>query len=122
LLGILGTGLILRTAQFVSSSKLQEDISVVVQSNESTNAYKLIEAATHLSQPGHLPLEGLRKLSLDIKDNFFAFKILQSLAVYHLYQFHMREPEKQKLCSYLDIEISKSHKIDFQTRKSKLLK
>ncbi|WP_019864583.1 STAND family AAA ATPase [Methylovulum miyakonense] len=122
LLGILGTGLILRTAQFVSSSKLQEDISVVVQSNESTNAYKLIEAATHLSQPGHLPLEGLKKLALDIKDNFFAFKILQSLAVYHLYQFHMREPEKQKLCSYLDIEISKSHKIDFQTRKSKLLK
>lgn len=122
MLGILGTGLILRTAQFVSSSKLQEDISTVVQSNKSSNAYKLIEAATHLSQPGHLPLEEIRKFASNIKDNFFTFKILQSLAVYHLYHFHMREPEKQKLCSYLDIEITKSHKIDFQARKHKLLK
>lgn len=122
LLGYVGTELILRTAQFVSSSKLQEDISTVVQTKESTNSYRLIEAATHLSQPGHLPLEEIRKFALDIKDNFFAFKILQSLAVYHLYQFHMRETEKQKLCSHLDIEITKSHQIDYQTKHTKLLK
>ncbi|MGZ5551719.1 MAG: STAND family AAA ATPase, partial [Nitrososphaeraceae archaeon] len=121
ILGFLGTDLILRTAQLVSSRNLQEDISTVVQ-NEPTNAYKLIEAATHLSQPGYLPLEEIRKFASDLKDNNFAFKILQSLGVYHLYQYHMRETDKQKLCSYLDIEITKSHQIDHQTKHSKLLK
>ena len=121
ILGILSTGLILRTAQFVSSKNLQEDISTVVQ-NEPTNAYKLLEAATHLSQPGHLPLQEIRKFAADLKDNNFAFKILQSLGVYHLYQYHMREIDKQKLCSYLDIEITKAHEIDFQTNQRKLLK
>lgn len=121
ILGILGTGLILRTAQFVSSRNLHEDISTVVQSNP-TNAYKLIEAATYLSQPGHLPFEEIRKFSSELKGNNFSFKMLQSLGVYHLYHYHMRETDKQKLCSYLDIEIKKSHAIDFQTNNRKLLK
>ncbi len=121
ILGIMSTGLILRTAQFVNSNELKEDISKVIQ-NEPTNAYKLIEAATYLSQPGHLPLEDIKKLAKDLKDNSFSFKILQSLGVYHLYQFHMREQEKQKLCNYLDIEITQSHKIDYQAKNRKLLK
>ena len=121
ILGIMGTGLILRTAEFVGSNKLQEDISTVVQKNK-TNAYKLIEIATYLSKPGPLPLDEIRKLAAELKDNSFAFKILQSLGYNHLYQYHMRETEKQRLCSYLDITITKSHKIDFQTKHRKLLK
>jgi predicted phosphodiesterase/GTPase SAR1 family protein len=121
ILGILGTGLILRTAQFVSLKNLQEDVSMVVKNNP-TNAYKLLEAATYLSHPGHLPLEEIRKFASSLKNNNFAFKILQSLGVYHLYQYHMRETDKQKLCSYLDIEITQSHKIDFQASDRKLLK
>jgi hypothetical protein len=122
LLGVVCTRLIVRTAEFVSSKNLEEDIATVVSNKENSNAYKLIELATYFAQPGRLPLDEIRKFSANIKKNIFTFKILQSLAFYHLHQFHMRETEKQKLCSYVDIEITKSHEIDFKTHKNKLLK
>ena len=120
LIGLVCTGMIARTAQFVNSDKLSEDLATVISKNN-TNAYRLIGAALYLMKPGRIPFEDLRKLSCDLKDNIFAFKILQSLVVYHLHMFHTKDSDKQKLCEYTNIKMEEVRKIDFKSQKRKLL-
>lgn len=100
---------------------LSDDISALVGSNPNY-AYRLIGAATRLIQPGQLPHDEIRKLAKDLKDNHFAFTILQSLAVYHLHLFHTRDKDKQKLCAQLKIKMATSRAIDLKTRRTKLVK
>ena len=121
LLGIVCTSIVTRTAQYVSEDKLREDVSALVQTNP-TNAYRLIEAATRLTQPGNLPLDEIRRLARNLKSNVFGFTMLQSLAAFHLHLFHTRDSDKQKLCAYLNIKMADSRAIDMKTRKNKLLK
>lgn len=94
LLGMLCTGIVARTAQYVNAHKLSDDISALVRSNPNY-AYRLIGAATRLIKPGQLPYEEIRKVAKDLKQNHFAFTILQSLAVYHLHLFHTRDTDKE---------------------------
>lgn len=119
LLGMMCTGLILRAAQFSASEKLAEDIDSVVTS-EGTEAYKLIGAATFLAKPGDIKHETIAKLAREMRENKFAFLVLQSLAVFHIQMFHTSDKDKQKLCSALDIKIETSREIDFATRNAKL--
>ena len=120
LLGYICTGAIMRTAEFVSTDKLNDDIIAVLRSNPS-NAYRLINVATRLIRPGQLPLDEIRKLSKDLRHNVFAFTMLQSLAGYHLNLFHTREKDKQRLCALVDIQLATSREIDLKARRTKLL-
>jgi hypothetical protein len=79
----------------------------------------LVEAATRLTRPGHLPFDAIRKLARDLESNVFAFTILQSLAAFHLHLFHTRDDDKQKLCAYLKIEMADSRAVDAKTKKTK---
>ncbi|MFP6849090.1 MAG: metallophosphoesterase [Pseudomonas sp.] len=119
--GLICTGFIAKSAQFVSSEKIREDIFTLVNENP-TNSYRLIGAATYLTQPGNLPFTEIDNLAKALKDNPFAFTILQSLVFYHLHMFHTSESDKQRLASLVKISLSQSRAIDLKTRKSKLIK
>ena len=118
LVGLITTSFIARTGNLVSSDKIREDVSRSV-AEKGDNAYRLIEAASCLTQPGHIPFDYLDKLSRDLKANTFAFTILQSLIYYHLHMFHTTDKDKQRLSSIAQISIQQSRAIDQKLRKSK---
>ncbi|MEJ1389750.1 MAG: metallophosphoesterase [Candidatus Sedimenticola sp. (ex Thyasira tokunagai)] len=119
LIGMICTGIIGRTAKSVSSDSLREDISTVISNNE-TNAYKLLGAATRLLQPGQLPFGDLSKLSKSLKSNIFAFTIFQSLIAYYLYMFHTTDSDKQKLCEIASISMPNARSLDLKGQRSRL--
>lgn len=118
LIGLITTSFIARTGNLVSSEKIREDVSRTV-ADKAGNAYRLIEVASCLTQPGHLPFDSLEKLSRDLKTNTFAFTVLQSLIYYHLHMFHTSDKDKQRLSSIAQISIQQSRLIDHKSRKTK---
>lgn len=102
LIGMICTGVVSRTARLVNSEKLEEDLDRVSDDRDSVS-YRLIAAAARLTKPGSPDFAEIQRLSKDLRDNSFAFRILQSLGYYHLRMFHTDEPEKQKLCAALKI-------------------
>jgi len=118
-IGMICTSFVARVGQLVSSEKIREEISAVVRESGS-NAYRLIGVASCLTQPGNIPFDELEKLARDLKDNPFAFTILQSLVYYHLHMFHTGDREKQKLASIAQISIHQSRVIDHASKKSKM--
>ncbi|MGI3746208.1 MAG: metallophosphoesterase [Janthinobacterium lividum] len=118
LVGLITTSFIARTGNLVSSDKIREDVTKTVSDNAG-NAYRLIEIASCLTQPGNIPFESLDKLSRDLKNNTFAFTILQSLVYYHLHMFHTSDKDKQRLSTIAQISIQQSRAIDHRSRKSK---
>lgn len=113
-IGILCTTTLQRTAENVSSDDLREDISEVAK-NKGTNAYRLIEAATNFIRPNSLPYDAILKLSTDTAQNPFAFRLLQSLAAFHIRSFPMKDSDRQKLCSTTKIELLTSRPADILT-------
>lgn len=120
-LGQISTGILIKAASNISSERLDDDIKDVVSENSHT-AYKLLAIGTKFISPKDLPLDEIRKLSIDLKSNAFAFGILQSFGAMHIHQFHLKIDDKQKLCSLLGIEIASSQVIDYRTKETKLLK
>lgn len=118
LIGLIATSLIARAGNLVSSEKLREDVSRTVL-DKGSNAYRLIEIASCLTQPGQIPFDTLEKLARDLKDNKFAFTILQTLIYYHLHMFHTSDKDKQRLSGIAHISIQHSRAIDHKSRKSK---
>lgn len=119
-IGMICTSFVARTGQLISSEKIREEINTVVLEN-GNNAYRLIGVASCLTQPGNIPFDDLEKLSKDLKNNSFAFTILQSLIYYHLHMFHTGDREKQRLAAIAHISIHQSRVIDQVSKKSKML-
>ena len=113
LMGLVATLSIASSGSFVASEKLREDVSNVVGNNP-TNAYRLIEASTLLLKPGLINMDKVKKLAEDIRDNAYAFGVLQSLGYYHMYMFHTSEPQKQALSQVLDISFGVAKSIDLK--------
>ncbi|WP_348679142.1 metallophosphoesterase [Alcanivorax profundi] len=121
LVGMICTGTVARTAQFVDSDKVTDDLSEVVRDNPS-NAFRLIQSGTGLLKPGGIDYPALRSLAQDLKDDIFPFKILQTLVVNHIHMFHTSDADKQRLSEIADITIGNVKKVDFKGRGSKTLK
>ncbi|BCM25720.1 STAND family AAA ATPase [Methyloradius palustris] len=120
LLGLVSTNFIIKSAQNINTESLEEDLDAYVK-KDPTNAKKLLYAATKLTQAGKIPMDTIRKLSEDLQPNAFAFTILQSLGVFHLYLFHTSFEEKQNLCKYLKISMDSSLSIDLLHSKTKMI-
>lgn len=116
--GLITTSFIAKAGSLVSSEKLREDVTLSV-GVEGSNAYRLIDVASCLTQPGQIPFDNLEKLSKDLRSNIFAFTILQSLIYYHLHMFHTTDKDKQRLSEIALISIQQSRAIDHSSRKAK---
>lgn len=119
-LGWLGTSVVSAAAYYVATDKLRDDVSTLVASNP-TIAYRLIDIGTRLVRPGAIPLVEIEKLAKELKDNHFAFQILQALGVNHLYLFHTDVSEKNRLCSMLKISMQNTKVIESAGRDTKLI-
>lgn len=120
LLGMMGYGTIAAMSSYVASDKLREDIRNVVQNNP-TNAYRLVEIATRLLRPGSPPLQDVKRLAEDLKDQPYAFQILQTLGFQHMYLYHTSESDKQALCSYLNLTFTDTRAALAQRKDIRLL-
>jgi hypothetical protein len=120
ILGWLGTSVISAAAFYVATDKLREDVAALVRGNP-TVAYRLIDMGTRLVRPGHMPIEEIEKLARELKDNHYAFGILQALGINHLYQYHTETSEKQRLCNILKISMGGAKSIELQGRDTKLV-
>lgn len=120
ILGLISTGAVIRTAEWIGSERLEEDIAKVVGDNP-TVAFKLVEAGTHLLLPRDLALDKIRKFAEELEHNPFAFGILQSMALRHLHLFHIKTEDRQRLCQMLKIEFASSRGINLKTKNTKML-
>lgn len=121
MVGLICTGFIAKTAEIVSSDKIREDISRVVESSPN-NAYRLLGVATALVQPGNIPFDDIERLAKDLAGNNFAFTILQSLVFWHLHMFHTSDKDKQRIAASVKISMQQSRAIDISTQKTKVSK
>ncbi|GBG12988.1 DNA repair exonuclease [Novimethylophilus kurashikiensis] len=120
LVGMVSTIFIYKTATSVSSEKLLDVISKVVNESDSV-AYKLIEITAQLDLPNSIPFAGIDKLAKNQKNNPFVIRLMQSVVIGHLYMFKTSDADKQKLCSELGIQISRQRIIDYKTKDTKRL-
>lgn len=120
ILGWLGTSVISAAAFYVATDKLREDVAALVRANP-TVAYRLIDMGTRLIRPGRMPLDEIEKLAKELKENHYAFGILQALGINHLYQHHTDNSEKQRLCNILKITMEGSKSIELLGRDTKLV-
>lgn len=120
LLGLIATGLILRGGAWVASRRIVEDVENVV-SADGTVGKRLVQAASRLILPGELPHDQIRRLARDLKNNPFAFRVLQSIGVRHIHLFFVSAQDRQKLCEALRIEFRSSSFIDLATKENKIL-
>lgn len=120
LLGLLATGFILRVSAWVGSRRIEEDVKAVIEKN-STVARRLVLAGSRLVLPGEVPHEQIKGLARDLRDNPFAFGILQSMGVRYIHLFFVPHRDRQKLCDTLRIEFKSSQFIDLSTKDTKLI-
>jgi hypothetical protein len=113
LMGMVATGVVASSANFIATDKLKEDIAHVVDAHP-TNAYKLIQVATRLLKPGTLPLDQIKSLANELEKNPYAFGVLQSLGYIHMYMFHTDEVQKQALSHALKISFQAAKAIEVQ--------
>lgn len=119
IIGAITTGMILKPAAAVSSIELREVIDKVVLDNPTT-AFKLIKTASELELPQAINFSAIKKLSAEVEGDMFSRRILQSLALKHLYLFKVAERDKQSLCEMLDISIDHQHRIDYMGKGAKI--
>jgi hypothetical protein len=120
LLGLLATGFILRVSTWVGSRRIEEDVKSVIEKNN-TVARRLVLAGSRLVLPGEIPHEQIKSLARDLRDNPFAFGILQSIGVRYIHLFFVPHRDRQKLCNTLRIEFKSSQFIDLSTKETKLI-
>ncbi len=120
LIGAICTGVVARTGSLVNSNKLEEDVSNLVADNDSVS-YRLISAAIKLTQPGRPPVSKIQSLSKELRDNHFAFTMLQSFGFYYLHMFRTSERDKQKLCAALKINLKAAHLAEAQSTRRSML-
>lgn len=114
-------GFILKAVASISSDELVEDIRSAAGSIGSPAA-RLIATGVKLDSPHRLPIKEMGRLLEDIKDDFVATRVLQILTLRRLYMFKTDEADRQWLASKELIGLQHQHAVEFQTRKSKLLK
>ncbi len=110
LLGMLATSAILKPARDVSIRELDDDIQSLVD-DQNTLSSRLAQIACLLVRPAYRGTENLKKFAAELRSsNPFAYSLLQSLGAMHIRMFSLSEPDKQKLCSALDIDFSETRK------------
>jgi hypothetical protein len=114
-------GAIYKTAISVGSQHLNEIVSSVAASRDTTT-YRLIELAAKLESHGRLPQPLISRLKQRTDANAFGRRILQHLIVNHLYMFKSTEAEKQRVCQDLGISVARQRGIDLKTKDSKRTK
>ncbi|SER04765.1 3',5'-cyclic AMP phosphodiesterase CpdA [Amphritea atlantica] len=119
IVGMVTTSFIMKPAASVASTNLRSVIHDVIDEN-STTAFKLIKVASDLELPGLIPFDQISDLSKSTNGDMFARRVLQTIVLNHLYLFKVSEPDKQRVCSILDIEIKKQRQIEFNNKGSKI--
>lgn len=121
LLQTASAGFILKAVVSISSDELLEDIHSAAASIGSPAA-RLIATGVKLDSPSRIPQREMGRLMEDLKDDFVATRVLQILTLRRLYMFKTEEADRQWLASKGLITLQHQHAVEFQTRKSKLLK
>lgn len=114
-------GFILKAVVSISSDELVEDIRSAANSLGSPAA-RLIATGVKLDSPNRLPQKEMGQLIEELKDDFVATRVLQILTLRRLYMFKTNEADRQWLASKELIGLQHQHAVEFQTRKSKILK
>ena len=119
IIGMMATAMVIKPAAAVSSTELREVIDRVVLDNPTT-AFKLIKTASYLELPQAIDFSAINRLKGEVEGDMFSRRILQTLALKHLYLFQVTEQDKQRLCEILDISIDHQHRIDYTKRGAKI--
>jgi hypothetical protein len=106
----------LRAAESANSESLNEEVRSVVSRNK-TLAYRLIELLITLDSPRPIPRGQIKRLNREASDDPVASRLIRVMVLRRLYMFRTAEKDMQWLANELDLDITKTHAIGYQTHK-----
>ncbi|QHT59353.1 metallophosphoesterase [Paenibacillus lycopersici] len=109
---------IIKVSESIGSKDLYSTYQKITEQHNSV-AVRLIEISIKLDQSRSLPYNDIKALKEYTSDNVLATSLLKVLVINHLYMFDTDRIEKQKICSLLDIPMSKQLAIDLVSTQKK---
>ena len=101
-------------------SKFLVETSNSLVKKEKSLAYELMQLGTRLDTAATIPISSLREIARKSEGNMLVQRLLEILAVRHVYYFKTSVAEKQALTDILGISIQKQRQIDEITKNKKL--
>lgn len=111
--------IIKRVSSSVATKDLEPTFDDLRTEFKGNNAISLIDIANKLEYSSKFPFQELDNLKGQFKNNQFSFFLLKRFSLNHLRMFPMKEVEKQKICSKLDIPISTQRHIEMTSKVTK---
>ena len=108
------SGFIIKSVSSVSSPRLFDDVSALCEGRG--ESYKLIRMAHWLSRPAPIPLQELKQLAREVRDNKSAYQALRGLVIYRLSMYHATPDMKQAALDLLDISESAKKALTLESR------
>jgi hypothetical protein len=108
-----------RISQAVGTKDLN-DIYAKVLSENSSNAFHLVDLSVKLDSVG-FPTEDIYDLHEKFKENIFCSRLLSQLVINHFYLFNTSEQTKQKVCEKLKIKMQLLRGVDVKSAEQKRL-
>ena len=111
-------GIVKRISNSIGYEQLNLTFKKVLSDN-AYNSYKLIDFAIELNQKG-IPMKLIEEYSKSMQNNKMCFKLLQDLAIDHMYMFEVSYSNKSQIQEHLKIDIQKQRYIQGSSQVMKL--
>ncbi|OME99100.1 hypothetical protein BK129_28645 [Paenibacillus amylolyticus] len=109
---------ILKISESIGSKELYLTYRQISQKHNMTSV-RLIEISIKLDQLRALPYNDIKQMKESIEGNVIASSLLKLLVINHLYMYDTSISDKQRICSLLNIPISKQINIDITSTQKK---
>ena len=96
-----------RAAISLGSTNLNMTYASLLAQN-SYNSVKLIDIAIKLGCSSHIPIDEIKGLVIEFKNNIVALSVLRNLVIYKIYMYDIPLDARQKVCGLLKISMSHS--------------
>lgn len=108
--------IIKRISNSIATKDLEPTFNDIRDKFPQNNAVSLIDISNKLEYSANFPFSDVDSLVSKLKTNKFPFFLLRRLSLNYLRMFPMKDKDKQKICSKLEIPINVQRQIEMQSK------
>lgn len=108
--------IIKRISNSIATKDLEPTFNDIRDKFPQNNAVSLIDISNKLEYSANFPFSDVDSLVSKLKTNKFPFFLLRRLSLNYLRMFPMKDTDKQKICSKLEIPINVQRQIEMQSK------
>ena len=118
--GAVADSFLSRQGEIIGSPKLKNSIEDLA-AKDGGLSYKLVSIAAQLSYPNYAPIDQIKKLSEELDQNYFGYKILQGLAARHMYMYSLPQQQRYALAAAVGIDVNSHRNMEIKSQRTKKL-